>query len=128
MGETEEIDDYEYTNLKNNIWKKIKSGWIIVADMDEWLCITKEDLLNEKNNGVTLLDTHGYHMVSNSKCPKLSDINLHNIKEGVYYHYKPMCFFRPDIKETNFNLGTFDHKIIGKLKISKKKYFQFRWI
>ena len=36
------IDDFKYLEIKNNCWKKIKNGWIIVADMDEYLCITKE--------------------------------------------------------------------------------------
>lgn len=121
-GDTEEIDDYKYTELKNNIWKNINNGWIIVCDMDEWLCITTEELELEKINGTTFLDTHGYHMVSNSKCSLLSDINLHSITEGVYWRFKPMCFLRPEIKETNFDIGIFNHNMKGKLKKSSKKY------
>lgn len=122
-GETEEIDDYKYTELKNNIWKNINNGWIIVCDMDEWLCVTTDQLEKEKENKTTFLGTYGYHMVSNSKCPLLSDINLHSINEGVYWRFKPMCFLRPEIKETNFNIGISSHNIKGQLKKSSKKYF-----
>ena len=122
-GETEEIDDFKYTELKNNIWKDINNGWIIVCDMDEWLCVTSDQLESEKKNGITFLDTHGYHMVSNSKCPLLSDINLHSINKGVYWRFKPMCFLRPEIKETNFNIGIFNYNPKGQLKKSSKKYF-----
>jgi hypothetical protein len=122
-GETEEINDYKYTELKNNVWKNINSGWIIVCDMDEWLCVTINDLEKEIKNKTTFLDTYGYHMVSNSKCPLLSDINLHSIKEGVYWRFKPMCFLRPHIKETKFNIGTFKTKPVGNYKKSSKKYY-----
>ena len=122
-GTYEEIVEDEYTRLKNNIWKNVDNGWIIVCDMDEWLCITTEQLEIEKRNGTTFLDTHGYHMVSNSKCPLLSDINLHSINEAVYWRFKPMCFLRPNIKETNFTTGVFHHNLIGDFHKSSKKYF-----
>lgn len=122
-GETEEINDYKYTELKNNIWKNIDNGWIIICDMDEWLCITTEELENLKKKRITFLDTHGYHMVSDSKCKNLNDIDLHKIQEGVYWRFKPMCFLRPNIKETNFNIGIFKHNAKGDYKLSDKKYF-----
>ena len=34
-----------------------------------------------------------------------------------------MCFLRPNIKETNFTTGIFNHNIIGDLNKSSKKYF-----
>lgn len=122
-GDVEEIDDHYYTKLKNNIWKDVENGWIIVCDMDEWLCITIDEFKKERENETTFLNTYGYHMVSDSKCPVLSDINLHKINEGVYWRFKPMCFFRPDIKETNFNIGTFKQKTRGNFKLSSKKYY-----
>ena len=122
-SEGDEIVEYKYTEFKNNIWKNINDGWIIIGYIDEWLCVTNEQLELEKKKGTTFLDTHGYHMISNSKCPLLSDIDLHSINEGVYWRFKPMCFLRPQIKETNFNNGVFNHNVKGKFIKSSKKYF-----
>ena len=121
-GEYNEIDDYAYTRLKNNIWKDIKKGFVIVCDMDEWLCITQDELEDELKKGNTFINTHGIHMVSNSKCHKLSDVNLHKISHGVYWRFKTMCFYRPDIKETNFNIGLTKYNPVGNFKLSEKKY------
>ena len=74
------INDYMYTDIKNNCWKEIANGWIIVADMDEYLCVTEEELKNEKELGTTVLTVHGYEMLGESNTLDLSDIDLQNIK------------------------------------------------
>jgi len=119
----DEIDDWTYTDLKNNIWKEVNEGWVIVCDMDEWLYITEEQLQSELDNGYTFINSHGYHIVANSETLELDDICLHDLKEGEYWRYKPMCFHRPDIEETNFDVGTRNYKGKGNYKITKNKYY-----
>ena len=78
------IDDQKYVEIKNNCWKSAEDGWIIMCDMDEWLCITQEELKNEKLNGTTILKTKGYEMIGESNEILLSDIDLFNIKKGFF--------------------------------------------
>jgi glycosyltransferase involved in cell wall biosynthesis len=44
------LNEYIQTSIKNNYWKSIEKGWIIMADMDELLCITENDLIKEFNS------------------------------------------------------------------------------
>lgn len=101
-----EINDYQYLFIKNNCWKK-ETGWVIVCDMDEWLCVTQEDLLNEHSKNVFILTVYGYNMIGESNHINLKDIDLHAIKKSVYFpdENKSLCFYRPAIREINYNLG-----------------------
>ena len=118
----DELDEPELTKIRNNIWKNISNGWIITADMDEWLCITEKELKFEKNQGTTFLRTEGIHLFGDSEKEDLSDINVHKINRGWRWRKKPMCFLRPHIKETNYDLGSFRAQPDGKYILSKKKY------
>jgi glycosyltransferase involved in cell wall biosynthesis len=102
----DEIDDYRYLFIKNNCWKK-ELGWVIVCDMDEWLCVTQDDLMKEQNKNTIILSIHGYNMIGESKDVRLTDIDLHEIKKSVYFpdENKSLCFYRPAIREINYNLG-----------------------
>ena len=128
-----EINDYRYLKIKNNCWKIVKDGWVIVADMDEWLCVTEEDLLEEQNNNTSLLSIKGYDMIGESKTESLTDINLFDIKRAVNCpgESKSLCFYRPAIREINYSLGAhhcrpvfFPNKYTMSLKTlySKKTY------
>lgn len=101
-----EIDDYRYLIIKNNCWKK-ETGWVIVCDMDEWLCVTQEELIKEQSDNTFILSVHGYNMIGESKRVGLEDIDLHAIKKSVYCpdENKSLCFYRPAIREINYRLG-----------------------
>lgn len=122
------IDDNKYILFKNHIWKEIRdtqdNQWIIVADMDEWLCISEEDLLNENAKGTTILSTIGYNMAADSKQEDLSDIDLHSVDRGFYWkeECKSLCFKRAEIQEMNYEPGAHVCNPIGNLRFSEKKY------
>ena len=69
------IDDFKYVKIKNNCWNTVTCGWVIVADMDEFLCVTDQDLLKETNNGVSLLTIKGVNMIGESSKIDLTDID-----------------------------------------------------
>ena len=112
-----EINDYQYLFIKNNCWKK-ETGWVIVCDMDEWLCVTQEELENEQSKNVSILTVYGYNMIGESNHINLRDIDLHAIKKSVYFpdENKSLCFYRPAISEINYNLGAHKCKPIFKMK------------
>ena len=101
------IDDYKYRHIKNNCWKSIISGWIIMADMDEFLCVTEEELLEEYKCGTSILTIDGLNMIGESKTIFLDDINLQNICKYKNYtwEYKNLCFLREKIVEMNYTVG-----------------------
>lgn len=108
----------------NNIWKRVKKGWVIVADMDEWLCVSEKDLMEEEKRGTTILKVKGINMIGDSKTSDLSDINLNDILLGVDndHESKSMCFRVPKIKEMKFNHGQHECDPIGNIFYSKRTY------
>tara|TARA_X000000950_G_C13761486_1_gene596999 strand:+ start:341 stop:1072 length:732 start_codon:yes stop_codon:yes gene_type:complete len=121
----EGIDDFKYKDLKNNCWKDAEDGWIIVCDMDEWLCITEKELEEEKQNGTTILDIKGFEILGTSTRINLTDINLHELNRGYFNNLesKKLCFLKNEIKEMNYTIGAHKCKPIGNIKYSKKKYY-----
>lgn len=118
------IDDNKYRKIKNNCWKHITDGWIIVVDMDEWLCVTQEELNKEKEIGTSILKVKGCNMIGESQREDLKDINLHEIRKFVVNHYesKYLCFYRNKIKEINYNLGAHIAYPEGDIVYSNKYY------
>lgn len=125
------IDDNQYMEFKNNIWKNVLSrekgeedNWIIVADMDEWLSITEQELQCENNRGTTIISTLGYNMIGNSLERDVTDINLHSLQNGFYWpdENKSVCFKRSAIQEMNYAIGAHKCQPIGNVVYSDRKY------
>jgi hypothetical protein len=112
------------SNISNHCWKTVKDGWVIVIDMDEWLCISEEMLKKEQENGTTILSTQGIEMIGESESETLEDINLSKIKIGTLFdtESKCVCFYRPKIKEINYTLGCHFCNPIGCIKFSSTTY------
>lgn len=110
--------------LRNNIWKEIDSGWIIMADMDEFLCVTEDELMNEMKMGTTILRIQGYNMLGETETLDLSDIDLQEIKKYVEdkCESKYLCFFREAINEMNYGPGSHKCKPNGKIAYSSTIY------
>ena len=119
-----ELNDFITQNMKNNCWKNVKEGWILMPDMDEWICITEDELLEEEQKGTTIISTKGYNMFGNSKTETLEDINLDSLKNGYYWdlYDKHICFKIPDVKEINYGIGNHNIEPIGNIVFSKKYY------
>lgn len=118
------FDDYKNQQLRNECWRNIRNEWIIVCDMDEWLCITKDELLREDKRGTTVLTVKGYDIIGDSITENLSDINLHKLKMGIVSESenKPICFKAGPIGNMAFEIG--GHKAFpqGRVKWSQKSY------
>ena len=101
------IDDYKYIDIKNNCWKAITQGWIIVADMDEWLCITEKQLQEEYKKGTSILQTRGINIVGTSQTTDLTDMDPSLFQQYIEHppESKHLCFLREKIKEMSYSLG-----------------------
>lgn len=117
------INDYLYANIKNNCWKNV-SGWVIMVDMDEWLCITDQELEHELQNGTTLIKTKGLDMVGESRNEHLTDINLHTLNKYIANHFldKNVCFYKNAISEMNYGIGAHHCNPVGRVQYSFKTY------
>jgi len=119
------LNERKQTAIKNNCWKEINNGWIIVADMDEFLCITEEELLHEKKKGTSILKVKGIDMIGESESFDLTDIDLQIINkyEENVSESKNLCFFRKKIKEMHYDLGAHTCYPQGQIKYSSKEYY-----
>ena len=111
-------------DVANTCWKNITKGWIIMADMDEWLDITEKDLDNETKKGTTIIKTKGYDMIGESRSAILDDIDLNNITKCVpnTFEDKNICFFREKINSMNYSVGSHNCSPKGSIKYSMKVY------
>ena len=117
-------DTQKKSEIHNNCWKHAQCDWIICADMDEWLCITEEDLNLETVKQTTILKINGYDMIGTSTTLDLNDIDLHKIDRCCEnkYESKHLCFNKKYIKEINYDHGNHNIKPIGNILYSHKIY------
>jgi glycosyltransferase involved in cell wall biosynthesis len=111
-------------NLRNSIWKKCTSGWIIMADMDEFLCVTEIELKKEMELGTSILRVDGYEMIGESETIDLSDIDLQQINKYVKnsMESKNLCFLREAIVDMNYGPGSHSCNPKGDIVYSSNVY------
>jgi len=118
------IDDFKYREIKNKCWKHVQRGWILMIDMDEFLCVTEDELIEEMKNGTSVLSVDGKNMIGESKTLDLTDIDLQKIKK--YYdcssESKNLCFLREKITEMNYGFGAHYCNPQGIVNYSSKLY------
>ena len=118
------LDDETLQRLKNTVWLERTEGWVIVADMDEWLCVTAEDLAREERAGTTILRTFGLNVFGESATTTLEDIDLHALNKGQPHppESKAICFRRPQISAMNYNPGAHRCAPTGEVRWSTYTY------
>jgi len=117
-------NEFIHINLRNEVWRNIKSGWVIMADMDEFLCVSEDELLKELNLGRTILQVEGLDMIGESETTELLDIDLQEIKK---YNYNPnesknLCFLREAIIDMNYEAGAHYCRPTGFIMYSSNVY------
>jgi glycosyltransferase involved in cell wall biosynthesis len=119
-----QIDDHLYVTLKNEAWKHHRDGWVIVADMDEWLCITSIELKQAAARGITVLRTSGWNIVGESTREDLSDLDLHALNTGRHLRSRDkLVAFRPDaITAMNYGIGAHVSATRGRVVLSPRIY------
>lgn len=122
------LDEPMLTKIRNNCWKSITDGVIIVADMDEYIYITEAELMTEINMGTTILTILGINMIGESQTVDLSDIDLQLIRryvddDTISPESKNLCFFRNSITEMNYGVGAHAWDPKGIVKYSAKTYY-----
>lgn len=123
-----QINDRIYIEIKNNCWKKSKTDWVLVCDVDELLDISQTELDRERRLwGSTIIKTTGFDMVNLEK-----GISLPQIKHGVRnIAYDKSCLFNTRfIKEINYKAGCHICNPEGIIKYSTKHYqlFHYRYL
>ena len=124
FGSEKIMNEFILVEKRNACWKEVVDGWVVMADMDEWLCVTLESLEREEKKGTTVLLSKGYNMIGNSQSPTLDDIDLQSITSGAFFENesKCLCFKRPEVVEMNYEYGS--HKCVpsGKIRFSDSQY------
>jgi len=92
--------------------------------MDEWLCMSEEELFKEESSGTTIITTRGVNMVGESKKEDLSDIDLRKITKCIdaTQYSKKCCFLRTAIIDMNFTGGSHFCYPEGTAQYSLKAY------
>lgn len=121
-----QMDEQHLVWVRSHLWKQfVKEGWVIMCDMDEWLDITEEELIEEDENGTTIILTKGVNMVGESQKQDFSDINLFDIKKGVFddSFSKKICFKYPQVQSMEYWFGAHQCFPQGKVVYSEKPYY-----
>lgn len=117
------LNEFFLTDLRNSGWKTV-NDWVIVCDMDEWLCLDESQITQEQEKGTTILKVRGYNIIANSQSEDLSDLDLQTLSMGMFnpYECKNVCFNAKYIKDIQFSLGAHSCSPIGVVKFSEKEY------
>jgi glycosyltransferase involved in cell wall biosynthesis len=101
------MDDRLHALIKNSAWKSLERGWVIMIDMDEFLCVTEDDLRFEDEQGTVVLRTRIADMVGESQTLDITDIDIHAIRKHVpgLTDGKRICFRREKVGEMHYTMG-----------------------
>lgn len=117
------LNEFVLSELRNTSWKGA-DDWVIVCDMDEWLCVNESQIHMEEEQGTSILKVVGYNIIANSLEQNLSDLDLQNLTMGMFnpYECKNICFDTRKIHDINFSLGAHSCSPSGLVKFSEKDY------
>lgn len=120
-----EIQDQRYIDIKNNCWKKAKTDWVLVCDVDELLDINEDDLKKEEELWKTLIRSEGYNMVNLE-----NNLDIASIKHGSRTKgYDKFCLFNKKfIREINYEPGCHKCNPVGNIVYSDNVYRLYHYI
>jgi hypothetical protein len=122
----DQLNDHLQSQLKNTVWADQERGWMIVVDMDEWLCVSEYDLRKESRKGTTILRTKGWNIVGRSSREDLSDIDVQGLSDGYYPRgggrSKLVAFRRPMIRAMHYGIGAHTSIPTGDIVYSENIY------
>lgn len=112
------IDEFKLRDLKNNCWRGSNDDWVVVCDMDEWLCADEDALIREDKAGNTMLRTIGFDIVDNSSKVDISDIDPQSSSRAIRNRYmdKVVCFKPTKINEMNYDVGAHTCRPTGEVR------------
>ena len=118
------MHEFPMLHIRNNVWKDDTSGWIVMADMDEFVCVTEQELVDEMNSGTTILKIKGADMIGESMSTDLKDINLQEIQKCMRNdnESKNLVFLRDSIVDMNYGWGCHTCQPVGTIRYSDKVY------
>jgi len=120
-----QLDEATLADYKNQQWKlHVGVGtWVVVADVDEWLCCSLAQLAEEDRNGITILGTQGWKMVGDSLREDLTDLDLDDVCKGFPDKNcsKRLCFKWPDVDPRYFH-GCHAGAPVGRVVESTRLY------
>ena len=124
FSSTNKQDEHIQQTVRNTAWSHITTGWVLALDMDEWLCITEQQLQTEYESGTSIITVKGVNMIGNSQTEDLSDIDVHSIRDGYDYNSetKSLCFLRDSIQSMNYSVGGHVCSPVGTVKYSEHPY------
>lgn len=108
--------DGAHKDIKNSVWKKATTDWVIVNDFDELPYITQDELKHEEAVGNNLIKFTPYNMLN-----KGGDIDLNNTLDGFYdeCYYKFILFNKSQIEDMNYPYGA--HASMGHINKIRPK-------
>jgi hypothetical protein len=118
------LDEDVMRRIRNNVWKDVRGGWVIMCDMDEYLCVDHRQLSEEEEKGTTVLTTRGLEIVGGSESPDLDDVDITLYDQGHFSHWysKKVCFLREAVVEMDYGHGCHPCRPVGRITYSKREY------
>lgn len=118
------LNEFVMLGIRNNVWKHVRDGWVIMCDMDEYLCVDERQLSEEAERGTTVLTTRGFEIVGNSESADLDDVDITLYDKGYFseWYSKKACFRRDAVVEMNYEHGCHKCWPTGRITFSKVEY------
>lgn len=114
-----QLQDRRYLKIKNNCWKKAKTDWVLICDLDELVDINEVELKKEEKRSVSMIRCKAYDMINMQ-----DNVDIAGIEYGAP---SPMpgkfcCFSKKLIREINYQPGCHECDPVGTIQYSKKTY------
>jgi len=94
----EQLNNAALVRLKNNCWMDLRSEWVIVCDVDEFLLVDL-DVLSQYKNQTVAFQSIGWNMVGFNE--PFADID-HAVRSKWF---DKIVLFKGDVKEINYQPG-----------------------